>query len=154
MSPSASSPRSGAAPSPNSVIAPSTAATQPRAITRSASTSRALVISSVWSFSCFIFHSCGGRERGHIDQAVRDRVAHVEIVHDRQDCGAGALALVDQLDDGGAVLGVERGGRLVEQQQRMLGDKAARDVDTLLLAAGEGGRRQVAQAIRNIEIMQ
>src|SRR4051812_9392887 len=103
MSPSASSPRSGAAPSPYSEILPSIAATQPRAITRSASTRHALVISSAWSFSCFIACSCGGRERAHVDQAIRDRVAHVEIVHDRQDRGAAALALIDQPDDGGAV---------------------------------------------------
>jgi hypothetical protein len=37
---------------------------------------------------------------------------------------------------------IERRRRLVEQQHRMVGDEAARDVDALLLAAGKGRRRQ------------
>ena len=57
------------------------------------------------------------------------------------------LLLGDQLDHHLAVAGIERGGRLVEQQDRMVGDEAARDVDALLLAAGEGRRRQRPQPL-------
>jgi hypothetical protein len=61
-------------------------------------------------------------------------------VEDADQRGAARQCLVDQSDHDGAVVGVERGGRLVEQQDRIVGDEAARDVDALLLAAGEGRR--------------
>ena len=57
----------------------------------------------------------------------------------------------DQLDDAVAVARIERGGRLVEQQDRVVDDQRAGDVDALLLAAGEGGRRQRPQALRDVE---
>ena len=57
----------------------------------------------------------------------------------------------DQLDDAVAVARIERGGRLVEQQDRVIDDQRARDVDPLLLAAREGGRRQLPQALRDVE---
>ena len=58
---------------------------------------------------------------------------------------------LDQLDHDGAIGRVERGGRLVQQQDRQIGDEAARDVDALLLAAGEGRRRQRPQPLGNVE---
>ena len=50
-----------------------------------------------------------------------------------------------------AVGRIERGRRLVEQQHRMIGDEAARDIDALLLAAREGRGRQGPQPLRQIE---
>ncbi len=76
------------------------------------------------------------------------------IVHDGDDGDAAPLFFRDQLDHGGAVGGIERSGRLVEQQDRPLGQKAARDVDALLLAAREGDRRDLPQALRNGQAMQ
>ena len=63
---------------------------------------------------------------------------------------AAPLLLGDQVDHHRAVGGVERGGRLVEQQDRQVRQKAARDVDALLLAAGEGRRRQAPQRARGM----
>ena len=64
------------------------------------------------------------------------------------------LGFADHGDDDVAVLGVERGGRLVEQQDRVAADEAAGEVDPLLLAAGEGGGRQRVQAVRDVEAEQ
>ncbi|MND05491.1 hypothetical protein D3C83_263120 [compost metagenome] len=55
-----------------------------------------------------------------------------------EDRAAGGTPLIDQFDDPIAVGGIERGGRLVEQQHRERCDEAARDIDPLLLAAGKG----------------
>ena len=52
------------------------------------------------------------------------------------------VLLADHVDDNSAIGGIERRRRLVEQQDRQIGDKAARDIDALLLAAREGRRRQ------------
>ena len=60
----------------------------------------------------------------------------------------GRRSFADQLGDDLAVARVERGGRLVKQQQRKLGDESARDVHALLLATGEGGGRQAPTAAR------
>ncbi len=59
-------------------------------------------------------------------------------MEDAEEGDARLLLLLDHCNDDFAVLGVERGGRLVEKQDRVVGDEAARDVDALLLAAGEG----------------
>ena len=95
--------------------------------------------------------SCSGVRR---EQAVSDGVTHVGVVADRDDRGAARLRLVDHGDDRGAVLGIERGGGFVQQQHRMAADEAAREVDPLLLAAGEGRRRQGMQAARNVQPQQ
>ena len=50
-----------------------------------------------------------------------------------------------------AIGGVERGGRLVEDQQLVLAGEAARDVDALLLAARKGRGRQRPQPFGQIE---
>ena len=89
-----------------------------------------------------------GGEAGDVDDAVGDAVAHVVVVEDAERWRRPArFLLADQLDDDGAVGGVERGGGLVEQQDRVVGDEAAGDVDALLLAAGEGGGRQRPQPL-------
>ena len=48
-----------------------------------------------------------------------------------------------------AQLGVEVGQRLVEQQQRRLDDEGAREGETLLLAAGQLGRRAGRRSCRS-----
>ncbi len=94
---------------------------------------------------------CRSREVGYIDDAVGDGVAHIRIVHDRHDRGSLALARVDEVDHECAVGGVERSRRLVEQQQGMVADQAAGDVDPLLLATGKGRGRQAPYALGKIE---
>ena len=83
--------------------------------------------------------------RAELDAAVGDGVAHFLVVEDADDGAAALLGLADQLDHDAAVGRVQRGGGLVEQQQPRRQDEAARDVHALLLAAGEGGRRQAPQ---------
>ena len=142
----------GAAPSPNSAMRPSAKAIQPRSITRSASTILALPMTvSGWSKSSQCLSSCRGRKRCHVDDPVGDQVAYLVVVDDGDHGNARALLFVDQIHHDGAVDGIERRGRLVEQQDRQVGNKAARDVDALLLAAGKGRRRQRPQPLRNIE---
>ncbi len=65
-----------------------------------------------------------------------------------------ALASSIMADDDVAVLGIEAGGGFVQQQDRMAADEAAGEVDALLLAAGEGGRRQGVQAGGEVEPVQ
>ncbi len=67
---------------------------------------------------------------------------------------AGGLLLGDEVDHHLPVHRVERGGGLVQQQEGLAGDEAARHVHPLLLAAGEGGRRQAPQSLRQIEARQ
>src|SRR6202162_6712661 len=100
-------------------MTPSLTATQPRSMTWSASTSRALARMQ----SCAVMvrswrRSCGRAKARDVDDGVGDAVAHGRVVHDRDDRGAAPLALGDQVDDHRGILRVERGGRLVEQQER------------------------------------
>ena len=59
-----------------------------------------------------------------------------ETVSDDQG-GASLLQSLQCLLDGGFRLGIEGGGRLVEQQQRRIAQDGAGDGDTLALSAGE-----------------
>ena len=62
--------------------------------------------------------------------------------------GAPAHQALERVLDQGLALGVERGGRLVEQQQRRVAQDRARDGDALALAAGQ---RDPALADRGVE---
>ena len=53
-----------------------------------------------------------------------------------------------------AVLGIQRRGRLVQQQHGVASEKAPRQVHPLLLAAREGGRRQAMQPRRHVQAQQ
>ena len=75
-------------------------------------------------------------------------------MYDRDHGNAGAFLLVDQTDHHLAIGRIERCGRLIQQQDRMIGNEAARDIDALLLTAGEGRGRQRPQPLRNIETLQ
>jgi len=57
------------------------------------------------------------------------------IVMDNGDDGnTRALLFVDQIDHDRAIGGIQRSRRLVEQQDRPIGNEAVRDIDPLLLA--------------------
>ena len=71
-----------------------------------------------------------------------DATAHILVVKDAHNGRAACLGVLDQGDDGGTVVGVERRGGLIEEHDGRLGDEPASDVHALLLAAGEGGRGQ------------
>ena len=48
-------------------------------------------------------------------EAIRDAIAHGLIVKNADNCRAAGFRFFNQCDDGGAVFGVQRGGRLIEQ---------------------------------------
>src|ERR1700761_3809430 len=154
-SPPASPLPEGAWPSPNSAMRPSANATQPCSITRSASTRRALpMMVSVVALILSHLSSGRGSKRGDVDDPVGDLLANFIIMNDRHHRNALAFFLFDQFDHHCAIGSVERGGRLVQQQDRQLGNKSPGDVDPLLLAAREGRRRQRPQPLRNVEAAQ
>src|SRR4051794_4648702 len=123
-SPAASSARRGAPPSPNSAIFPSDMTTQPRSITRSARTIRALPKMVSWLVALISFSSlCRRGKQGHIDNPVRDQMAYFVVMDDGDHRDALALLLFDQFHHDGAIGGVERRRRLVQQQDRQLGNE-------------------------------
>src|SRR5215469_12798168 len=149
-SPPRSSAAAGGRPSPISAMRPSATATQPRSITASASTTRALArTKSEWLLIASP-HAVRGELRD-VDHPVGGARAHVIIVYDTRNRRAALLLFVDEIHHDRTIVCVERGGRLVEQQDRQVGQEAARDVDALLLAAREGRRRQPPQSLRHVE---
>ncbi len=81
----------------------------------------------------------------------RHLVARRRIMEDADDRRAGGARLRDHRQHPLAIGRIERGGRLVQQQDRRAGGKAAGDIDPLLLAAGEGDGRQMPEPRRNGE---
>ena len=152
-SPPASSLPAGALPSPNSAIRPSAKAIQPCSITRSARTILALpmtVSDPVEVMSMFFLQAADANDvTSTMRSAIRWRTSSSWTMATM--ATPARFFSVDQFDHHGAVGGIERGGRLVQQQDRQIGDEAARDVDALLLAAGEGRGRQRPQPLRNVE---
>ena len=74
----------------------------------------------------------------HHADAVAGLEHQPEVVADEEHRGAELAAeVLDQVDDAGLDGDVERGGRLVEDQQRRLRHQRHGDDDALLLAAGE-----------------
>src|SRR5690606_9112352 len=94
------------------------------------------------------------RGSGHLEDAIGDAVACRAVVKDAQQGGTALAGLLDQLDDDGTIAGIERGGRLVEQQDRMARREGARQVDALLLAAREGRGRQVPESARDVQALE
>lgn len=78
-------------------------------------------------------------------QSVRHALAYGVVVEDPDDRRAARFGLFDQFHHRCAVLTVERGGGFIQEQNRVIDDKAAGDVDALLLAAGKGRRGEVPQ---------
>src|SRR5687768_15110467 len=101
---------------------------------------------SVRSFSC---RSSG--EACHVDDTARDVCADVFIVENTDQRRTPSLLLLDELDDDGAIGGVERSGRLIEQQNGDVGNKAARNVDALLFAARKRSRRQAPHPFGHVQ---
>src|SRR3984893_326502 len=142
-------------PSPTSAIWPSAKAIQPRLITRSASTILALpmTVSDLVELISRL-SSCRRRERRHVDDPIGYQMADFIVMDDRDQGDARALLLIDQMNHDVAIGGIERSRRFVQQQDRKLADEAAGDVDPLLLATGEGRRRQHPQPLRDVEASQ
>ena len=90
-----------------------------------------------------------GPRTGKIERPGRHLLARRRVMEDADDGRALRPRLLDHLEHAGPVGRIERGRRLVEQQDRRSGGKAAGDIDPLLLAAGEGDRRQVPEGLRN-----
>src|SRR5215475_7219091 len=113
-SPAASSLPEGALPSPISAMRPSTQATHPCLITRSARTILALPIkiSDLVAAISNRLSSCGGGERCYVDDTVRDAPADLVVMNDCDHGDARTLLLVDQLDHDLAVGGIQRCRRL------------------------------------------
>ena len=72
-------------------------------------------------------------------------------MEDREEPCPLRATLGDERNDGVAIGSVERGGRLVENEKRMLAGEAARDIDALLLSSGEGRGRQAPQTLRQVQ---
>src|ERR1051325_8810121 len=135
-SPARSSAGPGSAPSPTSAMRPPATATQPRSITASASTTRALarmksellpitspdVITGACSYRRTGIHFAGTcavrRELRDVDHPVGSARAHVVVVHDTRNRGAALLLFRDEIHHDRTISRVERGGGLVEQQDR------------------------------------
>src|SRR5260370_22273176 len=129
-----SRPRAG--PSPISAIRPSAIATQPSKI-RSAATILALVRTKSVGLSKYLLLNRAPRScrAAQFDDAVGDARAHILVVENAEDRNPRRLLLGDERDDIRAIRRVERGGRLVEQQDPMPRHNPSRDVHPLLLAA-------------------
>ena len=121
-SPPASSLPAGASPSPNSAMRPSAKATQPRSITRSASTIRALPMTVSDPVEVIVNVSLQAAAANDVTSTIRSaiRCADLVVMDDGDHGDAGAFLLGDQVDHDRAVGGVERGGRLVQQQDRQI----------------------------------
>ena len=90
--------------------------------------------------------------RLHDAPGIHDRDAVADVAHDGQVVGDEevgdaevALEVHEQVEDLALHGDVERGDRLVADDERGLQGQGARDADALQLAAGEGGRTAVAQ---------
>src|SRR5260370_8073420 len=104
---------------------PSAKATQPRSITRSASTIRALpmTVSVLVAFISSVFlhaASCRRGKGGDVDDPVCDQSPDLIVMHDRNHGHARPLLLVDQANNHLAVGGVPRSGRLIQPPHRLL----------------------------------
>lgn len=84
-------------------------------------------------------------------QAVGDVITYSFVMEDAYDGCATGFGFANQFHHRGAVFGVQRGGRFVKQQNGVVDDKAAGDVDALLFATGKCLWCQVPQAFRHVQ---
>ncbi len=89
--------------------------------------------------------SCSVLQRRHGKQTIGHGVAHLVVVEDADNGNPPRLGIGDHADHHVPVGRVQRGGRLVQQQDRMSADEPPRQIDPLLLAARERRRRQAVQ---------
>src|SRR5258707_15322490 len=92
------------------------------------SASRVTIRPLVKTCSLLMRCSCGYSGGDFVD-SIGQQLAHAEIVEDADQSAAGIAALRDQLDDAVAIVGVERGGRRIEQEDRVVADQRAPDID-------------------------
>lgn len=71
----------------------------------------------------------------NVENSVGHGFAHFLIMEDAEQRRAFFFFLPDHVHHNAPVGGVERSRRLIEKQDRMIGDETARDVDALLLTA-------------------
>src|SRR5258708_39473854 len=131
-SPPASALPAGALPSPYPVTRPSEKAIQPSSITRSARTILALPITVsdlVEVISGVFLHAAAAND---VTSTIRTDLI---VVDNGDDGNTRALLLVDQIHYDRAIGGIERSRRLVQQEDRPIGNEAVRNIDPLLLAA-------------------
>lgn len=72
-------------------------------------------------------------------------------MEDADDRCPARLGFGDEVDDGGPVGGVEGCRRFVEEYDGIVDDEAAGDINTLLLATGEGGWCERPEPFGNVE---
>ena len=90
----------------------------------------------MWSNTCLTLPSSTDWPGIHDADAVAGLEDEPEIVRDVDHRRAEALRdVLDQFDDAGFDGDVERGGRLIEQQELRVGEQRHGDDDALLLAA-------------------
>jgi len=78
--------------------------------------------------------SCRGGKRCHVDHPVGDQTTDLIVMDNGDDGNTPALLFVDQIDHDPAIGGIQRSRRLVEQQDRPIGNEAVRDIDALPVA--------------------
>jgi hypothetical protein len=78
-------------------------------------------------------------------------IADILVVEDAEQSRPFGLLAGDQADHHLAVGGIERRRRLIEQQDRMVGDETTGDVDPLLFAARKRRWRQRPEFFRQVE---
>ncbi len=81
----------------------------------------------------------GDLAAGHEDEQAVAQVQVRDTVRDHDDRAAVVREVGHHLHDGLVQSGIEAGRRLVQEEQRGLGQQLKRDVNAFLLAAGEGG---------------
>ncbi len=86
-----------------------------------------------------------------VKKTVGNSFTHLCVMKYPHDCGIAGFGFLDERDDRFPVSGIERSRRFIKKKYWKRRDKAARDIDPLLFAAREGGRRQMPKAFRNIE---
>ncbi len=85
---------------------------------------------------------------------ARDPAAHLDVMDGAQNGRAPGPRLVDEPRHDGPALRVQRRGGLVEEQDRIAHHEDAGDADALLLAAGEGYRREPPEPLRDAQARQ
>ena len=83
----------------------------------------------------FVSHGSRCRELLDVDDFVGDRPTDLIVMRDCNHRSPTTLFFRDEIDDHRAIAGVQRSRRLVKQQDRLIREKPARDVDALLLTA-------------------
>ena len=84
-------------------------------------------------------------------QTVGDLVTRGLVVKNTDDRRAAGFGFMDQFHHRGAIFAIQRGGGLVEKQNRVVNREAAGDVNPLLFAAGKSRGGEVPQAFGYVQ---